>query len=131
MICLEQPSAPYLGYTYPEPLGKYVAAWDRSLVQRRLHADTPRLYAKAVWNFFSRFPGRREPGSIFTTDVVDYIEVREEQVAWNTLRREVSTLRAFYSWMIRELGLELANPFISLAPERVAQDGERIRGYRR
>lgn len=118
MNCLNEPSAPYKGYKYPEPLGSYIAEYDQQLSCRRVFRTTPQDHAKAIWEFFSRLPTRRDPTKIYTTDVEDWKEIRLAQgYAWNTVRKELGYVGTFFNWLIREKGLDMANPVIWMEPQ--------------
>lgn len=123
MNILREPSAPFVGYTYPEPLNSYIARFEQQLGQRRLYATTPRKFSWTIWNFFSRLPSRHSPGRIWVTDVEDYKAVRlAEGIAQNTLYREIGFLKTFFNWCINEAGLEMANPVIATRRVRVPRD---------
>jgi site-specific recombinase XerD len=125
MNCLNEPSGPYVGYNYPEPLGSYIAEWDQQLVQRRVAKHTPRTAARALWQFFSRFPTRHDPGRIYVTDVEDFREIRLAQgYAWNTVRKELGYVGTFYNWLRREKCLDIPNPVIWLTTELRKLPGE-------
>jgi site-specific recombinase XerD len=118
MHCLKEPSGKYVGYTYPEPLGSYIAEYDRQFLARRVHRHTPRRHARAIWEFFSRLPGRHDPTKIYATDVEDFREIRLAQgYSWNTVRTELGYVGTFFNWLIREKGLEMTNPVIWLEPK--------------
>ena len=113
MNCLSEPSAPYIGYNYPQPLGKFMAEFDRSRVQKRMTPSQPNLYARALWDFFSRFPQRRDPTKFYITDIEDYKALKaSEGLAPNTIRNRLCVIRTFFNWMIREAGVEMTNPVI-------------------
>lgn len=110
MNCLEQPCARRVGYNYPEPIMTYVAAYDRSMVSRRTNRKTPVQVAKALWEFFSRFPSRKNLDKIYITDVEDYRKIRLLQVSESVVKLELDYLRAFYNFVNREFALDFANP---------------------
>jgi len=113
MNCLSEPAAPYVGYTYPQPLGKYIAEFDQSLLQKRMARVQPSRYARALWDFFSRFPQRKDPTRFYVTDVEDYKALKiSEGLAANTVRGRLCILRTFFNWMIREAGVDMPNPVI-------------------
>jgi site-specific recombinase XerD len=117
MNCLSEPVAPYKNFTYPQPLGRYVAEFEQTHVRRRLSRKMPQTFSKSLWEFFSRFPTRKDPRHFYVTDVEDYKQVRlDAGYAWNTVRKELCLVRTFFNWLAREAGLELTNPVIQMEP---------------
>lgn len=68
-------------------------------------------YDKAIERFLGMFPRKHHPRQFDRMDVCDYKKSRlDAGCSETTVRGELSAIRAFWNWMIRERGLKLVNP---------------------
>jgi integrase/recombinase XerD len=72
-----------------------------------------RRVEEALYQFFRRFPHITEPAQLSRIDVEDYKLMRlKEGRAPRTVNLEVSSVRAFYNWLINVRELPLVNPAV-------------------
>jgi site-specific recombinase XerD len=86
--------------TYREPLRTLVGQYESELYGRKLHPRTYRNFSDNLWRFFSHFPKKSRPEQFHLADCEDYREMRrEEGAAYSTVRYELCSVRAFFSWL--------------------------------
>ena len=116
-------------FYYREPLASLVGRWEAHMLAERHYWTTPGMYSRSLERFFSKFPKKSAPEQIHLADTEDWRVWRaEEGAAYSTIRKELGAVRAFYSWLINEVGgkyADMPNPvIIPVWPEpRGPQDG--------
>ena len=87
--------------TYREPLRTLIGQYEAELYSRKLHKNTRRNFSDNLWKFFSHFPRKSSPEQFHLADCEDYRELRrEEGAAYSTIRYELCSVHAFFSWLI-------------------------------
>ena len=90
--------------TYREPLRTLIGQFEAAFLREKHNPKVPKMWSNSLWAFFSKFPRKSSPAQFSMADVEDWKVWRsEEGMAYNTIRRELSAIRTFFAFIIREV----------------------------
>lgn len=88
---------------------------------------TLKQYSDAMSEFFRVFPDRDNPEDFFRDDFQDYVIIRQrEKTHPMGIAFEISVLKTFWTWMIEQKGLPLANPVSARVPRYARKQKDRM-----
>jgi hypothetical protein len=99
--------------TYREPLRTLIGKYDAALCRRKHNKCSAQRGSKALWTYFSYFPRKSSPEQFSLCDTEDFIAARQAEGAtfW-VLRNELKHVRAFFSFLVNDLQMDLPIPVV-------------------
>lgn len=86
-----------------EPLRSFVGRYEATLASEPTHsASTLRWMCEAIEGFFYDHPKVKKPEQILITDVEDWRLAKLQNNSWNSVRKDLCALKAFYNWLRSE-----------------------------
>lgn len=99
--------------TYRSPLRELIGRYESAFLKEKHHKNTPMLFSRYLWSFFSKFPKKSSPTQFAMADVEDWKVWRaEDGMSYYSIRNELAAVRAFFAFIIREVPefAEFPNP---------------------
>lgn len=99
---------PFEGWPRPfrplnEPIRTLVGRYEAGLARDRSHSSsTLRWMCEALEGFFYDHPKVKRPEQVLITDVEDWRLAKLQDNSWNSVRKDLCALKAFYRWLARE-----------------------------